>query len=158
MGGKHTELIARGLILDGSRVLLCQDVKHGYYYLPGGHIEFGERGADALARELMEEAGLKSSVGRLLLAIESTFVQKGKDRHELSLMFHVEHIADPDHPAADAGGGLPEVRSLEDQIAFEWVEIAALPETDLRPLGIKAWIVAGGGESGEGATWVSTID
>lgn len=157
MGSKHTELIARGLILDGSRVLLCQDVKHGYYYLPGGHIEFGERAVDALAREIMEEAGLKSRVGRLLLAIESTFVQKGKDRHELSLMFHVEHITDPEDPEGADGGGLPEVRSLEDQITFEWVELAALPETDLRPLGIKAWLLAGG-ESGEGATWISTFD
>eukprot|EP00913_Durusdinium_trenchii_P005847 g5459.t1 len=151
--GKHTEFIARGLIVDAGRVLLCRAIEGGYSYLPGGHIEFGERASDALAREIMEETGLKASVGRLLLAIEATFVQKGKDRHELSLVFHVEQIADPNEPGEAPGAPtLPEVRSLEDQIEFEWVELAALPETDVRPLGIKAWLVAGGGDE-DGAAW-----
>ncbi len=140
MGRTHTEFIARGLIVDAGRVLLCRDIQGGYYYLPGGHIDFAERASDALAREIMEEAGLKAIVGRLLLAIEATFVQKGKDRHELSLVFHVEQIADPNETADEAT--LPEVRSLEDQIEFAWVELAALPETDLRPLWVKAWLAA----------------
>ena len=46
------ELIARGVFVRGGAVLLCQNVKHGYYYLPGGHVEFGEAAAVALAREI----------------------------------------------------------------------------------------------------------
>ncbi len=155
--GKHTEFIARGLIVDAGRVLLCRNIEGGYYFLPGGHIEFGERASDAVAREIMEEAGLKANVGPLLLAIEATFVQKGKDRHEFTLVFHVEQLADPKAPAdVSDTATLPAVRSLEEQIDFEWIELAALPETDLRPLGIKAWLVAGGDDA-QGATWVSGI-
>lgn len=157
MGSKHTEVIARGLILEGGRVLLCRNVKGGYHYLPGGHIEFGEAATQALKREIMEEAGLTARVGPPLLVFEQAFEQKGKPHHELTVVFHVEQLADPEEgqAAADAppAGGLPEVRSREDKIAFDWVELAALPETDLRPLEMKAWLMAGG--DGGALTWLS---
>jgi len=158
MGSKHTELIARGLILDGGRVLACKDTRGDYFYLPGGHIEFGESAADALAREIDEEAGLKAKVGRLLMVFEQAFEQKGKPHHELCLMFHVEHLADPDQPVDPSRAPtLPEVRSREEKLDFEWIELAALPETDLRPIEIKAWLVVGGGDA-EGVLWISGFD
>src|SRR5262249_814619 len=42
------EVIARGLLRDRSQILVCQSLKHGYCYLPGGHVEFGEPAAVAL--------------------------------------------------------------------------------------------------------------
>ncbi|MFI4898354.1 MAG: NUDIX hydrolase [Phycisphaerales bacterium JB059] len=152
MGSKHTELIARGLILQGGRVLLCRNVKHGYHYLPGGHIEFGESAAAALKREIMEEAGLASRIGAPLLVFEQAFEQNGKPHHELTVVFHVEQLADPDE-ADPHEAGLPEVESKEAKLAFDWVELAALPETDLRPIEMKAWLMSGGGD-GELA-WLS---
>ncbi len=159
MGSKRTEFIARGLILDGGRVLLCQNVKVGYFYLPGGHVEFAERAADALAREIDEEMGLVAKVGAPLLVTEQAFEARGKTHHELNVMFHVEQLSEAgagDGELQEGGPDLPEVRSREDDISFEWVELAALPEIDLRPIEIKAWLVAGGGRDGQ-LEWISGI-
>lgn len=152
---KPIEIIARGLILHGSKVLLCQNRKHEYYYLPGGHVEFGEPASLSLARELQEEAGLESTVGALLLLTEHSFkTAKGKPHHELNMVFHVEHLEWPEARAAplpdqsdatsDSAATPPPVISLEEQIAFAWVELAALPDLDVRPAQLKAWLAAGG--------------
>lgn len=134
------EFIARGLITSEGAVLLCRAVKAGYAYLPGGHIELGESAANALARELEEEAGIKCEVGPLLLVTEERFEQKGKQRHEVNLVFHVEH-------AMSAGGEAlhreAPVASLEPQIAFDWIDLAAATDTDIRPASTQAWLASG---------------
>jgi 8-oxo-dGTP diphosphatase len=132
------ETIARGLIRSGSRVLLCQSRKHGYHYLPGGHIEFGEPARTALARELLEECGLESRIGPLLLTEEQIFTQKSKNRHEITLIFRVDQLGP--NPAA-----MPdEVASTEDHIAFVWVDLAAATDLVIYPESTKAWLASGG--------------
>lgn len=143
----NIEVIARGVFVRDSRVLVCRNVAGGYAYLPGGHVEFGEPAAHALAREFEEEAGVAARVGPLLLTTEQTFAGPKRAHHEVNLVFLVEHLA-----AAD-GSPAGEVRSAEPDIAFEFVELAALPQTDLRPAGIRAWLMADG-EAG-GPAWVS---
>lgn len=131
------ETIARGLIRSGSRVLLCRCREHGHHYLPGGHIEFGEPARVALARELQEELGLGSVVGPLLLTEEQVFTQRGKNRHEITLVFGVERLG----PTRD----MPEeVESAEDDIAFVWAELAAVPDMLIYPESTKAWLASGG--------------
>ena len=76
--------------MHGSRVLLCRNVKHGYCYLPGGHVEFGESAAGALAREFLEESGLRVRVGNLALVSEGASLRFGKLRlYELMIEFGV---------------------------------------------------------------------
>jgi len=141
------EVIARGVYVRGSHVLLCRNVAGGYCYLPGGHVEFAEPAADALAREFAEETGVRADIGPLLLTTEQTFRTGKREHHEINLVFHVEHLAHADGSPAD------EVRSVEPDIAFEFVDLAALPDIDLRPAGIRAWLIAGG--KTEGPAWVS---
>ncbi|MBK7403128.1 MAG: NUDIX domain-containing protein [Phycisphaerales bacterium] len=134
----NIELIARGVAIQHSRILVCRNLKHGYSYLPGGHIEAGEPAAGALSREFLEESGVDIRVGAFALATEQLFEQRGKARHELSLVFHV----DP------ARGAWPDpFPVLEPKIAFEWIEAAALPESGLLPTAILAWLMAGGCDS-----------
>ena len=45
------ETIARGVCVQNGKVLLCRAKGGATTYLPGGHIEFGEKGCAALARE-----------------------------------------------------------------------------------------------------------
>lgn len=145
MSPAHTEIIARGILVHHSRVLLCRNVKHGYSYLPGGHVEFAEPASVALAREIEEELGLPSRIGAFLFGTEEVFETRGKTHHEVNLVFHVEQLgSESDPPAA--------VPSQESSIAFDWVDLAAMHETDLRPASIKAWLAAGGDEA---ALWIT---
>lgn len=134
----YTEIIARGLLTHNGRVLLCKNIKNGYCYLPGGHVEFAEPARDALAREMVEECGQSVVVGPLLLSCEIAFKRKKRVQHEISLVFHMEQL-----------GGTPtppdEVVSIEDHIGFVWADLGQLHEIDLRPNELKAWLMSGGG-------------
>ncbi|HBS29529.1 MAG TPA: hypothetical protein DEB06_08795 [Phycisphaerales bacterium] len=138
---ERIELIARGLLAAESRVLLCRNLKHGYFYLPGGHVECSESASDACAREFHEELGWAVRPGPLLLVTEQQFCQNDKERHEVTLVFHVEHSERPPTPS-------PDPVSREPKIGFEWIELAALPDVDLRPPAVKAWLIAGADSAG----------
>ena len=140
------EIIARGLWLRDDSVLLCRSTKRGYLYLPGGHVEHGESASAALRREMIEETGVSVTVGSPLLCVELSF-HDHKPRHEYSVVFHVE----PTEPIDD-------VVSLEDGISFEWVPLAVVPDLDIRPEPIRAWLSAGG-QSGDApqVAWISGI-
>ena len=118
------ENIARGVCVVDGRVLLCRPKKGGYTYLPGGHIEFGEKGAEALRREVREELGVDSTVGDLLGVVESSFVQHGKPHAEISLVYRLS--------LADLGA-----QSQEDWIEFVWWPVDRLDEANLLPPEMK---------------------
>jgi len=118
------ENIARGVCVVDGRVLLCRPKKGGYTYLPGGHIEFGEKGAEALRREVREELGVDSTVGDLLGVVESSFVQHGKPHAEISLVYRLS-LADPG------------AKSQEDWIEFVWWPVDRLDEANLLPPEMK---------------------
>ncbi|MCW5768862.1 MAG: NUDIX domain-containing protein [Phycisphaeraceae bacterium] len=134
----HIEFIARGVAIDlrtGSpRVLLCRSRKRGYSYLPGGHVEFGETAAQALAREILEEMGLPCQVGSLLQVHECAFHDGKMQRHEVNLLFHVKHLG-------PAGAPLPDpAPSAEPHIAFDWVPLDRVGSIDLRPARAGTWL------------------
>lgn len=152
------EILARGLLVVEGRVLLCRNVEKGYRYLPGGHVEPGESAAAALAREFLEESGITVRVGPLLLTSEHGFVQSGRPRHEMDLVFHVEQP-----PEEDLFSDWP---SLEPDIAFDWVPVGEIAVSDLRPRSISDWVIArvkagkpgnggGSGAPGSGCGWFS---
>ncbi len=158
------EFIARGLWLHGSRVLLCRNLDKGYLYLPGGHVEFGESAAGALEREFLEECGVRVTAGPLALVTEAVFDTRKRRHHELNLVFHVEPPA-AGRKREGASDEPPAVRSLEAGIGFEWVDLAAAVDLDIRPLAVKAWLAAGLGGAGgmmsgpasAGVEWVSEM-
>ncbi len=125
------ELIARGLIECEGNVLFCTNLKKGYHYLPGGHIEHGEAAGEALAREIREECGLKSRVGRLLAVAEVGFGSGKKATHELNLVFHVEL------PGVRGHGN---IESNERHIGFTWLPKRSLSRFDVRPAVLRKWV------------------
>jgi len=81
-------LRAEGIILNTERtkILVQCDLEETFYRLPGGSIEFGETGADAINRELIEEFDLSLSVGKLICVNENIIEYDGKKVHNCTLI------------------------------------------------------------------------
>jgi ADP-ribose pyrophosphatase YjhB (NUDIX family) len=142
------ELIARGVLMDRGRVLVCCNRKRGHSFLPGGHIEFGEPAAKALEREMREELGVRLRAGRFLGVCEASFVQAGRvgrrRHHEINLVFEMTWPP----PSGVAKHGRPQLISVEPKIEFFWAPLRQLrgrrPAVQLLPAGIVPLILAAG--------------
>ena len=107
------EIIARGVCVVDGNILLCRAKGGKTTYLPGGHIEFGETGRQALVREIKEELGLDSSTGAFLGVVENSFLQHGAPHSEINLVYELSL----------AQG---EIHAQEDWIEFEWRPLSDL--------------------------------
>ena len=119
------ETIARGVCVRGGKVLLCRAKGGASTYLPGGHIEFGETGRQALVREIKEELGLESAAGRFLGVVENSFLQHGKPHAEINLVYEL----------SIEGEG---TEAKEDWIEFEWCALERLGEANILPAAFRA--------------------
>ena len=108
------EVIARGVCVRCGRILLCRAKGGATTYLPGGHVEFGETGREALVREVKEELGVDSGTGEFLGVVENSFQQYGKPHAEVNLVYELTLPADA------------EAQSREDWIEFEWRDVSDL--------------------------------
>ena len=116
------ETIARGVCVRNGKLLLCKAKGGKTTYLPGGHIEFGETGRQALVREIKEELGLDAETGAFLGVVENSFLQHGKPHAEINLVYELS-LAEG---AATA---------QEDWIEFEWRPLSDLD--DLLPAAFR---------------------
>lgn len=114
------ETIARGVCVRGGNILLCRAKGGSSTYLPGGHIEFGETGRQALRREILEEIGAEAAVGRFIGVVENAFTQHGKPHAEINLVYEFDMDVES-------------VCAKEDWIEFEWRDIGGLADANLLP-------------------------
>ena len=119
------ETIARGICIREGRILLCRAKGGSTTYLPGGHIEFGATGREALRREMAEECALRVKVGAFRGALENSFMQHGRPHAEINLVYEIDF--------EDLPEGTPEVSSAENWIEFEWADLGALEQARLLP-------------------------
>lgn len=83
------------------RVLLARHSREGkeYFVFPGGKVRPGEALAEALRREIREEAGLEIEVCDLLAVGE--FLRPSRDRHTLDLLFLATPLGEEISPASE---------------------------------------------------------
>lgn len=110
----------------GDRVLLARGIDPGTgepFHRPlGGGVEFGERAADALRREIMEELGTTISEPRLLGVLENLFQYDGRQGHEIVFVFDARFS----DPAWYDRAALPVIETGAGWEGARWISVHAL--------------------------------
>jgi len=123
------ELIVRALVIKDKKILVCQSEGRDYYFLPGGHVEFGETMRAALLRELREEMDARVTMSKFIGGVENLFNQYGRLKHEITFLFHTDI-------------DLTEVISKEEHIKFFWFSYEEFIEKNIVPPALKDAIIA----------------
>lgn len=110
-------IVVAGVIESDGQILICQRKEGSRHSLkwefPGGKVERGETPAQALARELDEELGIRASVGHELVRYEHRYPRRPPI---LLIFFHVPKYE-----------GEPINREFEE---IRWTSREHLPEFD----------------------------
>ena len=119
---------AGGIAVHDGRILVEQDATHGFCFVPGGRVEYGENALVALAREMREEFGEEAKIGRLVLVADNLFELDGHRFQELGLYFLVEFAPGSEIPGRDG-----DFEGTERGTVFQWIRLDELEEANLLP-------------------------
>ncbi len=139
--------LARGIVYLDGKVLLAYERGADNTFLPGGHIEMGEKAQAALQREIEEELGKAASVKQFIGAVECIWTTNGQANHEINLVFEVEIPGlDPAKP----------VQARESHLEFISVDPAEAAAYNLQPHPLVECLQTWG--HGYHGFWGSAID
>ncbi len=125
---ENFEICVRAVIRQGRGILVCRRKGKGYYFFPGGHVDFGEPAKEALERELKEELDLTTKSTSFIGAVENLFREDGQVHHEVNLVFQVE--------AENTA-----YKSQEDRLDFFFLDVKKLSEENVLPLVLRDNVV-----------------
>lgn len=143
---RRLRVIAIAALVHRDHVLLAEGhdgVKGETFYRPlGGEVEFGERAAEAAARELLEETGLAVEVVATLGTVENHFTFLGEPGHEV--VFEFVARLPKDAPLLD----LAPIAAVEGEAKFvaKWLPLAEViggahrVYPDALPERLAAWV------------------
>lgn len=78
------------ILNEKNELLVCRRAKEpakGTLDLPGGFIDMGETGEEGVAREVLEETGLKVDQAKYLFSLPNTYLYSGFTVHTLDFFF-----------------------------------------------------------------------
>lgn len=97
---KEIRPIVLGVVRKDNKLLVSKGYDKSknqeFYRCLGGGIEFLEKSESALKREFKEEINIEIEIGKFLGISENIFNYKGKDAHELILLYDA-YIKDKDY-------------------------------------------------------------
>ena len=117
-----------GIAVHGGRLLVERDVRHGFCFVPGGRVEYGESAVEALAREAREEFGEDVQIGRLVITADNLFELDGVRYQEVGLYFLMEF--------ASGSGILAHEGAFEAEepgLQYQWLPLDELEDANLQP-------------------------
>lgn len=121
------ENIVRIIFKQDGKILFCKSNEYGHYFLPGGHVEFGDTLEQTIYKEMNEELGLqKEDISNIQFTkiFENMYGTEENKFQEINFVFK-----------ADIKDEL-EIQSKEEHISFEWVDEDNVSEINLLPKGI----------------------
>ncbi len=126
-------VLSRAAIIDKNKILLCKtlDLEITFYFLPGGHIEYGESAETSLLRELKEETGFFCKINKFLGCLEYSFEPDHSSichNHEYNFIFEAES----EHLKSDR-----KIICPEKHMELIWMPISSLQEIDFRAESLK---------------------
>lgn len=141
----HIRTIAIGIFKKDDCIFVAEGydpAKGETFYRPlGGSVEFGERGQEALVRELREEVKVEATNLKYLGVIENIFNFKGQTGHEIVLVYEGDFADDAIYKRAmvfgyeDGGGAFKAV----------WKSVSEFgPQAPLYPEGLIDMVVKNG--------------
>jgi ADP-ribose pyrophosphatase YjhB (NUDIX family) len=93
---KNIRAVVRGIIRNGEKILVSSEAwpsnDNRFYLPPGGSIEYGEYGKDAIIREIKEELESDIENVRYLGMIENMFENPMGLGHEIVLVFEADLV------------------------------------------------------------------
>lgn len=115
-----------GVAVVEGKLLLGRMRQAGWWCVPGGRIEAGESGAQALSRELREELPTTAGeVGPLCAVIETAFTHADVHYQEVGLYFRIEGLQPSEAGLTGREGEL--------ELVFHWWPLIELDQVDVRP-------------------------
>ncbi len=113
---RFPKLTVDGIIIKDRKILLVKRKKDpfkGKWALPGGFVEYGEKTEDAVAREVLEETGLKTTVDKTI----GVYSDPNRDPrgHTVTIVYKL-----------DIKGG--ELKSGDDASDAKFFDVNQLPE------------------------------
>lgn len=123
----------RLIVFKGKKVLLMHDSSVGFYFYPGGHVEFGETVLEAAKRECREECD-DEFIFKKVLYIRDYFDKK-KDEHALELFVLGKLKNDRSDNSQDPSG-----RKTQ---KLEWVDVSELPKKIVYPKTLSKKLLEG---------------
>lgn len=125
------EVIVRLVIKREGKILLCLNKGTSSYFLPGGHVEFGDTFEQTIYKEMAEELGWsKEDIKSIKFKnyLENSYEDNSGLHSEVNMIFDVEI------------GDEVETESKEDHIGFEWMNVSEIPKLNILPATIVNFV------------------
>ena len=117
-----------GIAVHDGHLLVERNVRHGFCFVPGGRVEYGENAVEALAREIREELSEEVEVGRLILVADDLYELDDDRFQEIALYFL---IGFPRGSKILDGDGV--FRGSEPGTTFQWIPLDDVEKANLLP-------------------------